>query len=232
MEVDVENEANEGGLIEPETSEEAEIKPRAVEGTRKIKNPTLEIDKVVEQHDATPSQPEEEGDGSEIENVSGYKSNVSGNNVVGIGARDYIVPESRVINNNLSAIPKIQDLFQRHKFEWMVRQSGHYGRHLTREFYASYIASLLKSITSKLSKKRKKEAARQLAPLDQNKKRSSSPLVVLPNLQVESLSVEGVVAQLTSIRANIDKLADNLVKVPLILATDSVQHDSINGISG
>lgn len=42
-----------------------------------------------------------------------------------------IVPEIRVIIENLTTMPEIKELFEKHHFEWMNRPQGYYGQWIT-----------------------------------------------------------------------------------------------------
>lgn len=66
-----------------------------------------------------------------------------------------IIQEARVVTDNLSVLPDIQELFQAHHFQWMSRKLGHYGILITTEFYSVYVASLLNLIEDETSRKRK-----------------------------------------------------------------------------
>ncbi|KAH0644861.1 hypothetical protein KY284_032745 [Solanum tuberosum] len=49
----------------------------------------------------------------------------------------------------------------------MIKKSGHFGRHLTREFYSTYVATLINFETAEGSKKQKKAVALKSEPLDE-----------------------------------------------------------------
>uniref|UniRef100_M1DB15 Integrase core domain containing protein n=1 Tax=Solanum tuberosum TaxID=4113 RepID=M1DB15_SOLTU len=57
-----------------------------------------------------------------------------------------ITEERRVLTGNLHTVPIIEELFRRHKYEWMARALGNYSEDITWEFYASYAAMVRNAI--------------------------------------------------------------------------------------
>uniref|UniRef100_M1DUW8 Integrase core domain containing protein n=1 Tax=Solanum tuberosum TaxID=4113 RepID=M1DUW8_SOLTU len=58
-----------------------------------------------------------------------------------------VTVELKVLTGSLHTAPAIQELFRRHKFEWMARSLRTYSEAMTRDFYASYAATVLNSIS-------------------------------------------------------------------------------------
>ena len=68
--------------------------------------------------------------------------------------------ERRVLTGSLLMMPKIHNLFTRHRLEWTARPLGLYSEDLVREFYASYVANLRSHID-------RRAAHAKQAPLEQ-----------------------------------------------------------------
>lgn len=77
-----------------------------------------------------------------------------------------IIPEVRVIIDQLDGMPNIKAVFDSYQFSWMAQQPGHYGPTIIMEFYSCYAASLLKSVDGGNSKNLKKQLVLQLDLLD------------------------------------------------------------------
>lgn len=52
-----------------------------------------------------------------------------------------ITEERRILTGSLHTLSTIEELFKKHKCEWMERSRGRYNEEITREFYASYTTS-------------------------------------------------------------------------------------------
>ncbi|KAH0715133.1 hypothetical protein KY284_008038 [Solanum tuberosum] len=83
----------------------------------------------------------------------------------GIGRRS-IVPKNRIVEVDLQTFLEIYNLFKSHHFEWITKKPGHFGRHLSRDFYSTYASTHLNEVFE-ASKKRKKVATLRSAPLDE-----------------------------------------------------------------
>ena len=68
--------------------------------------------------------------------------------------------ERRVLTGSLPTMPKIHNLFTKHRLKWTARPLGRYSEEMVREFYASYVATLRSQID------RRADPAKQ-APLEQ-----------------------------------------------------------------
>lgn len=67
-----------------------------------------------------------------------------------------IIPEIRVVMDNLHVVPAVKKLFDSHHFEWMGQPQGSCRVLITQEFYVVYAATLLNSFTKETSRKTKK----------------------------------------------------------------------------
>uniref|UniRef100_M1DAG0 Integrase core domain containing protein n=1 Tax=Solanum tuberosum TaxID=4113 RepID=M1DAG0_SOLTU len=71
-----------------------------------------------------------------------------------------IMPETRVVVEDIKSFPYIYRIFQLHQFEWMNNSPGEFSNHLTREFYASYAATLINfAAETETTKREKKDSA-------------------------------------------------------------------------
>lgn len=78
--------------------------------------------------------------------------------------RQVVIPEVRVLIDQLDRIPEIRDVFESYQFGWIAQPPGYYGPAIIEEFYFNYVASLLNSIQSNHSKRLKKQLACRLSP--------------------------------------------------------------------
>ncbi|MCE3051324.1 hypothetical protein HAX54_049446 [Datura stramonium] len=56
-----------------------------------------------------------------------------------------IFEEVQICSSDLSGLPKIKDLFDHYKLDWMSEPPGEYSQAMVREFYAAYVAILNKT---------------------------------------------------------------------------------------
>uniref|UniRef100_M1E122 Uncharacterized protein n=1 Tax=Solanum tuberosum TaxID=4113 RepID=M1E122_SOLTU len=78
-----------------------------------------------------------------------------------------IMPETRVVVDDIKAFPNIYRIFQFHQFDWMNNASGEYSSHLAREFYESYATTLMNfTAETETTKWGKKDLASTWGPLN------------------------------------------------------------------
>ncbi|KAH0715018.1 hypothetical protein KY284_007923 [Solanum tuberosum] len=69
-----------------------------------------------------------------------------------------LMPETRVVMEDIQVFPEIYRLFQLHQFEWMNNDPRVYTSHLPRELYAIYLATLMNKAAKIESSKRAQKA--------------------------------------------------------------------------